>query len=106
MKDMVDGLVRNGLTNQQAKISAKAVVEHITDQIYHGFEVDLGFAVIKPHRVPPRVYRYQLKGEHNKLSGEEKGTNPIYCVGEHYVWKCVLRESWLKRTSPKWSKPV
>ncbi len=82
------------MTPSQARTTAALMVDYLQDKVFEGKPVDLGFAVLQPHKVKAREYPMNLSGESNKKCFHGEGTR----------FTLRVHKSWQRKRRPAWSR--
>lgn len=92
MRDLVAAFrVFHGMSREDAKKTATAMVM-VTEELFkRGEQIDLGFVQLKPSPVKPRVVNSPLTGER-------------HFIGESVKWTFSWSKKWLAKAQPFWSK--
>jgi len=95
MKFLVSDLqFQYDMSATEARKLAAVMVDYLQEKVFNGKPLDLGFAVLQPHKVKAREYPMNLSGVSNKKCFHGEGTR----------FTLRVHKSWQRKRRPAWSR--
>lgn len=82
------------IDRESARQLAEQMVLFLSDRVFHGSTIDLGFMTIVPKKKKATVVK-----SHLKTTGRS-----VFYMGDQVKWSVSLSRAWQTEKKPQWSK--